>query len=303
MLPGLCDAHVHISWPLDFVFDHNAVAAAPSADHALDVAAVVRTFVESGYTLVIGAGVLHPADDVLAKDAIDRGLIPGPRIVPSGPMVTEPGALGADDGLMQVAADAREIRDVVARQCDAGVHALKLFISGDSIVPAYPSQDTYMNDDMLHAAVDEADRHGAFVTVHARGSASIAMAARTGVRVIHHACFLDDDALAALEARGDDVWVCPGLHYLYAVVNGHAESWGVTRAQIDASGYAQELDAQVRECVPLFVRLLSIVTRTTLASCPDVTEIIPVTVPESSTMGDNNAGKCAPVTRREQIAA
>jgi imidazolonepropionase-like amidohydrolase len=35
------------------------------------------------------------------------------------------------------------------------------------------------------------------------------------------------------------------LHYLYAVVNGHAEPWGVTRAQIDASGYAQELDAQV----------------------------------------------------------
>ena len=76
------------------------------ADHALDVAAVVRTFLESGYTLVIGAGVLHPADDVLAKDAIDRGLIPGPRIVPSGPMITEPGALGADDGLMEVAADA-----------------------------------------------------------------------------------------------------------------------------------------------------------------------------------------------------
>ena len=139
VLPGLCDAHVHISWPLDFVFDHNAVAAAPPAEHALDVAAVARTFVESGYTLVIGAGVLHPADDVLAKDAIDRGLIPGPRIVPSGPMVTEPGALGADDGLMQVAADAREMRDVVARQCDAGVRALKLFISGDSIVPEYPS--------------------------------------------------------------------------------------------------------------------------------------------------------------------
>jgi imidazolonepropionase-like amidohydrolase len=245
VLPGLCDAHVHISWPLDFVFDHSAVAAAPPADHALDVAAVVRTFVESGYTLVIGAGVLHPADDVLAKDAIDRGLIPGPRIVPSGPMITEPGALGASDGLMEVAADAREMRDVVARQCDAGVRALKLFISGDSIVPGYPSEAAYMNDDMLHAAVDEADRHGAFVTVHARGSASVTMAARTGVRVIHHACFLDDEALAALEARRDDVWVCPGLHYLYAVVNGHAEPWGVTRAQVDASGYAQELDAQI----------------------------------------------------------
>ncbi len=54
---------------------------------------------------------------------------------------------------------------------------------------------------MLAGAVDEADRHGAFlITVHARGSASVAMAARCGVRIIHHACFLDDEARA--RARG-----------------------------------------------------------------------------------------------------
>jgi imidazolonepropionase-like amidohydrolase len=245
VLPGLCDAHTHISWPLDFVFDHTGVAADSPATHALDVAAVARTFLESGYTLVVGAGVLQPDDDVLAKGAIDRGLIRGPRIVPSGRMITEPGALGADDGLMDVAADAREIREVVARQCDAGVRAIKMFISGDSILPGFPSDDAYMNDDMVSAAVDEADRHGGFVTVHARGSASVARAARTGVRLVHHACFLDDEAISALEARRDDVWVCPGLHYLYAMVHGHAEPWGVTPEQIDASGYREEFRAQV----------------------------------------------------------
>jgi len=245
VLPGLCDAHTHISWPLDFVFDHGAVAAAPPAEHAIDVAAVVRTFLESGYTLIVGAGVLQPLDDVLAHDAIERGLIAGPRIVPSGPMITEPGALGADDGLMEVAPDADALRELVARQCDSGVRALKLFISGDGVVPGYPSEDVYMNDDMLSAAVDEADRHGAFVTVHARGAASVAMAARTGVRIVHHACFLDDDAISALEARRDDIWVCPGLHYLYAVVRGDAGPWGITDEAVERSGYPIELDAQV----------------------------------------------------------
>src|SRR5262245_28030598 len=148
VLPGLCDAHTHISWPLDFVFDHGAVAASPVAAHALDVAAVARTFLESGYTLIVGAGVLQPGDDLLARDAIERGLIRGPRIVPSGPMITERGALGADDGLMEVAGDTRELRELVARQCDAGVRAVKMFISGDSIVPGFPSHATYMNDDM-----------------------------------------------------------------------------------------------------------------------------------------------------------
>lgn len=245
VLPGLGDAHTHISWPLDFVFDHASVAAASPAAHALEVAAVAKTFVESGYTLIVGAGVLQPYDDLMAKDAIDRGLLPGPRIVPSGLMITQVGCLGDEGGLMKVVADAEELRDVVARQCDSGVRALKLFISGDGVVPAYPSEDVYMNDGMLEAAVKEADRHGAFITVHARAAESVAMAARTGVRLIHHACFLDDAALRELESRRDDVWVCPGLHYLYAVVHGHAEPWGITTEKVEASGYPRELVAQV----------------------------------------------------------
>ncbi|HEX9030988.1 MAG TPA: amidohydrolase family protein [Streptosporangiaceae bacterium] len=245
VLPGLGDAHTHISWPLDFVFDHAAVAATPPGRHMLDVAAVAKTFLESGYTLIIGAGVTQEHDDLLAKDAIDRGLIPGPRIVPSGAMIAETGGLGADGGMMEVAADAGELRDIVARQCETGVRALKLFISGDGVVPEYPSHDVYMNDEMLLAAVEEAGKHGAFITVHARGSASVAMAARTGVRIIHHACFLDDEALRALQARRDDVWVCPGLHYLYAMVSGHAEAWGITPEQIEASGYRDEFASQV----------------------------------------------------------
>jgi imidazolonepropionase-like amidohydrolase len=245
VLPGLGDAHTHISWPLDFVFDHAGVGAVPPGPHMLDVAAVARTFLESGYTLIIGAGVTQPLDDLLAKDAIDRGLLPGPRIVPSGAQIAEKGGLGANGGLMDVAADAKELRDIVARQCYLGVRALKLFISGDGVVPQYPSDDVYMNDEMLHAAVEEADRHGAFITVHARGSASVAMAARTGVRIIHHACFVDDEALKELEARRDDVWVCPGLHYLHQMVGGRAAPWGVTPEQIDRSGYRDELRAQV----------------------------------------------------------
>jgi imidazolonepropionase-like amidohydrolase len=245
VIPGLSDAHTHISWPLDFVFDHNGVAASSPQRHILDVAAVSRTFLESGYTLIIGAGVLQPEDDVMMKNFVDRGLMPGPRIVPSGPMVTEPGALGADAGLMEIAEGPEEMRRIVARQCDYGVRAIKLFISGDGIMPQFPSEDTYMNDAMLEAAVEEAGRYGAIITVHARSSESVAMAARTGVQLIHHACFVDDGALSALEARRDDVWVCPGLHYLYAMVHGHAAPWGVTSDQLERSGYKRELDGLV----------------------------------------------------------
>ncbi len=245
VLPGLGDAHTHISWPLDFVFDHGAVAAAPPASHALDVAAVTKTYVESGYTMIIGAGTTQKDDDLIAKAAIDRGELPGPRIVPSGPMITATGCLGDESGLMQVASDPASMRELIARQCDDGVKAIKMFVSGDSIVEDYPSDDLYMNDAMVEAAVKEADAHGAFVTVHARGAASVAMSARCGIRVIHHACFLDDEAMDELKARGDGVAVCPGIHYLWAMVNGHARPWGVTDEKIARSGYPDELVSQI----------------------------------------------------------
>ncbi len=245
VLPGLCDAHTHISWPLDFVFDHEGAATAPPERHSLDVAAVARTFLESGYTLIIGAGVLQPEDDLVMKDFIDRGLMPGPRIVPSGPMVTEAGAIADDSPWTCVAAGARQLREIVGRQCDAGVKAVKMFVSGDGILPEYPSTDTYMNDEMLTAAVDEAGKYGAIITVHARSSESVAMAARTGVQLIHHACFIDDKAMSALEARRDDVWVCPGMHYVYAMVNGHADPWGMTPDRLERSGYRRELEGLI----------------------------------------------------------
>ena len=71
------------------------------------------------------------------------------------------------------------------------------------------------------------------------------MAARTGVQLIHHACFIDDQAMSALEARGDDVWVCPGMHYLYAMVNGQANPWGMTSDRLERSGYERELEGLI----------------------------------------------------------
>jgi imidazolonepropionase-like amidohydrolase len=245
VLPGLGDAHVHTSWPLDFVFDHAAVAATPEGKHLLDVAAVARTFLHSGYTTIIGAGTTQPQDDILIKDAIDKGWLPGPRVVPSGPMIAAAEGLGGDGEMMQVAADAKELTEIVRRQCDMGARALKLFISGDGVVPEFPSQDVYMDDEMLTSAVEEASKHGAFLTTHARGSLSVAMAARTGVRIIHHACFLDDAAIAELVTRAGDVWVCPGLHYLHQMVHGQARPYGITDEKIDASGYRDEYTSQI----------------------------------------------------------
>jgi len=243
VLPGLCDAHTHISWPLDFVFDHPEIAAMPEDEHALEVAAVVRTYLRWGYTVLVGAGALKPRADVVIQQAIDRGRIDGPRLWASGDMITERGAIGSPT-LTEVG-DADEMRRVVARQCELGVKVIKLMVSGDGIVPGHPSRVTYMDDAMVGAAVREAEAHGAFVTAHARGPGGVRLAVRNGVRIVHHATYLDDDAIAELTAARDEVWVCPGLHYLRAVVEGAAEPYGITRQRVTDALYPEELQASI----------------------------------------------------------
>jgi imidazolonepropionase-like amidohydrolase len=243
VLPGLCDAHTHISWPLDFVFDHPEIAAMPEDEHALEVAGVVRTYLRAGYTLLVGAGALKPRVDVLIARAIDKGLIDGPRLLPSGAMITQRGAIGAGN-LLEVG-DADEMRRAVGEQVAVGVRSVKLMASGDGIVPGHPSQRTYLDDAMVAAAVDEADKGGAFVTAHARGPESVRMCVRNGVRIVHHATYLDEESIAALTAARDEVWVCPGLHYLRRMVEGGAEPFGIGPDKIAAALYPEELQAQL----------------------------------------------------------
>jgi imidazolonepropionase-like amidohydrolase len=243
VLPGLCDAHTHISWPLDFVFNHPEVVAMPDDVHALEVAGVVRTYLRSGYTLLVGAGALKPRVEVIIERAIDRGLIDGPRLLPSGEMITQRGTIGA--GAAAEVDGPEELRRLVGEQCALGVRVIKLFVSGDGIVPGHPSQVTYMDDAMVAAAVKEAESNGAFVTVHARSTEGTRMAVRNGVRIVHHATYLDDAAVDELTAHRDDVWVCPGLHYLRAMVEGKAEPYGVSRESIERALYPQELQASI----------------------------------------------------------
>ncbi|HET9555946.1 MAG TPA: amidohydrolase family protein, partial [Actinomycetota bacterium] len=181
--------------------------------------------------------------DVVVQRAIDRGRIPGPRLWPSGDMITQRGAIGAPTLTEVDGAD--EMRRVVGRQCELGVRVIKLMVSGDGIVPGHPSQVTYMDDAMVAAAVEEAAGHGAFVTAHARSTEGVRMAVRNGVRIVHHATYLDDAAIAELSAARDDVWVCPGLHYLRAVVEGGAEPYGITRDNVERALYPEELQASI----------------------------------------------------------
>ncbi|HWD25180.1 MAG TPA: amidohydrolase family protein, partial [Acidimicrobiales bacterium] len=235
VLPGLCDAHAHISSPIDN-YDGYGVVSMPDDEHALEIAGVVKTYLASGYTTIIGAGAFKPRIDVIIQSAIDRELIAGPRLWPAGEHLTTRGGIGP--GRIEVE-DPEAMRRKVGEQCELGVRFVKLLPSGDEDDLRPPSElgafgegslpITAMDDAMVSAAVQEAQAHGAFVAMHARSTQSIRIAVRNGVRIVHHATYLDEASIDQLTAARDEIWVCPALHWLRTVAEGKAEAYGFSR--------------------------------------------------------------------------
>ena len=242
MIPGLCDAHTHISWPLDFVFDHPEIAAMPDDEHALEVAGVVRTYLRWGYTLLVGAGALKPRVDVIVQRAIDKGLIDGPRLL----------AVGRDDHpagrdrRRHPARGRRRRGDAPGRRraVRARRPVVKLMASGDGIVPGHPSQVTYMDD----AMVGRRRRRGRARTAP---SSPPTPAAPRAVRMCGAQRRADRPPRHLprrrrrhrLAAARDDVWVCPGLHYLRPDGRGQRRALRHHPESIEAALYPEELQA------------------------------------------------------------
>ena len=203
---------------------------------------MVRTYLRWGYTLLVGAGALKPRVDVIIQQAIDRGLIDGPPVAlgrhdhPAGaigaPTLTEVGRRRGD-------APGRR-RPVRAGRAGDQAHGLG---RRDRARP--PVAGDVHGRRHGRGGRSRRPTHGAFVTAHARSTEGVRLAVRNGVRIVHHATYLDDAAIAELTAARDDVWVCPGLHYLRAVVEGAG------RALRDQPGarhrrlYPEELQASI----------------------------------------------------------
>ncbi|HEU0204890.1 MAG TPA: amidohydrolase family protein [Burkholderiaceae bacterium] len=249
LMPGMCEAHTHFSW--NDAATLAEIQRMPLEEHVLWSADVARRYLEAGFTSCVGAACAKPRLDVVIRNAINEGLIPGPRYLAASQEITVPGGLG-DETLPHLpwpefsfgvnVNGPEEMRKVVRMFLKYGVDSIKLNLSGDNFVPWAPAETTWMSDAEVAIAVKEAKLRGKRVTSHARSCASIKQSVRHGVEVIYHASFTDAEALDLLEANKDKVFVAPGIAIIYAMLN-EAEPWGVTRAQAIKMGYQIEWDA------------------------------------------------------------
>lgn len=223
LLPGLIDSHTHMLLePEDAVTP--PVLHKSQAYRAIEAVAAARRTVEAGFTTVRdmdseGAGFA----DVALRDAINKGVVPGPRMFVSGMPLT---ITGGYMNLLGMSPDI-ELPDpgittdtpaamIAAIRKDAkyGVDFIKIYVTGSLPQVKRPDFEALpqMSVEDVKTIVAEAARFGKDVAAHAYGGIGARNAIQGGVRSIEHGLFLDDDTIQLMIKHG--VFYCPTL-YVY----------------------------------------------------------------------------------------
>jgi imidazolonepropionase-like amidohydrolase len=214
IMPGLIDGHCHLSFGFPQMSGGPSTRGTTSPGFsALRAARNAQQVLRSGVTsLAVPGGTWF--NDVAIRDAIDVGLIEGPRIACAGRFIVtyggitdnEPSWVGTPEHAIGVLAnDVSEMITEVRRQCKQGVDFIKLADStwGDTQLIA-PAE--------LAAVVQEAHRRGARVTIHSRGAGSTRAAAEAGMDWILHADLATDVELEVVAEAG--VRLMPTMTFL-----------------------------------------------------------------------------------------
>ena len=210
LLPGLIDAHTHLTFDISGDWVTRSVRELP-ADAALRGARNARLTLLAGFTTVRDVGAPGFADVSLMK-AIDAGFMMGPRMIPSAHAIGITGGHCDDTGW---APGVNELGpgQGVADGVDAAVRAVRYQIKhGARVIKVCATAGVLsfdatlgaqqLSDAELQAIVQEASRHGLKVAAHAHGTEGIKAAVRAGVASIEHGSMIDDDAAALMKQRG-----------------------------------------------------------------------------------------------------
>lgn len=216
LIPGLIDAHWHAAFTSVTAFE--ALIADPY--YLLIVAGQQATAtVMRGFTTVRDCG--GPTFGL--KRAIDEGVIVGPRIYPSGAMITQTSGHGdfrlpyeiprdpccglshiEKVGAAAIADGVDQVLRVCREQLMLGAPQLKMMAGGGVSSAFDPLDVTQYTEAELRAGVDAAENWGTYVMVHAYTPRSIQQALRVGVRSIEHGHLVDEETVALMAEQG--VW-------------------------------------------------------------------------------------------------
>ena len=259
LMPGMVEAHTHLSWNDQPTLE--AIALLPPEEHTLFTAQMAKRYIDMGFTSCVGAAAAKPRLDVVIRNAINSGQIPGPRYLANGQEIATRGGLGDTSpphlefpelSFGYVVSGPEEIRAAVRKFIKYGVDLIKLNLSGEEIA-GVAAEETPMTDEEVAVAVEEARRRGKRVCAHARSSESVRMCIRHGIEIIYHASYADEETLDMLAAAKDKHFVAPGLAWLIRT-SEDAAGFGISPDSPLGLQYARERDIAVETMAKMHSR-------------------------------------------------
>jgi imidazolonepropionase-like amidohydrolase len=211
LMPGLIDAHVHVL-AVDAMLGR--LAEQPLTLVTMQAGRVLEGMLRRGFTTVRDAG---GADGGLAE-AIERGLVAGPRLFPSGQALSQTGGHGDarprtrsvtscacceyGAGLARIADGVAECRRAARDELRKGATQIKIMASGGVASPYDPIWNLQYSNDEMRAIVEEATSWHTYVLAHAYTPEAISRAVGNGVRSIEHANLIDRATAEQVAAAG-----------------------------------------------------------------------------------------------------
>ncbi|WP_082688697.1 metal-dependent hydrolase family protein [Ruegeria marisrubri] len=218
LMPGFADMHAHLMFQMPF-----GIAFTADREYWAYVASNIgEQYLMQGFTTVRDVG----GNTFSLKRAIDEGVLVGPRVYPSGPMISQssghsdhrtdaelPSTIQHEPSVPMkyfhvAVADGRDevlrtTREVLRRRASQ----IKISVGGGTGSFADPLDTMQYTDDEIRAAVEAAEDWNTYVTAHVYNSDGILRALRNGVKSIEHGNLMDKEAMQAMIDA--DAWLSP----------------------------------------------------------------------------------------------
>jgi imidazolonepropionase-like amidohydrolase len=211
LMPGLIDAHVHVAIT---TMNLAAMEQRPVTLVSQEARLILERMLMRGFTTVRDAG----GADWGLTEAVERGLIQGPRIFHSGRVLSQTGghgdfrsrvdtpsvcACGAHTSAFSHVVDGvASVRRAAREELRRGATQVKIMASGGVASPTDPIANLQYSPDEMRAAVEEAEGWGTYAMAHAYTPGAITRAVRAGVRTIEHGNLIDVPTADLMAERG-----------------------------------------------------------------------------------------------------
>jgi imidazolonepropionase-like amidohydrolase len=245
LMPGMVEAHAHLTWPSSIERVINAMKV-PLDEHVAITEANARITIDAGFTSAYSAGSLGEKIEPALRDRINAGEIPGPRLRASALEKGAEGVMGVPEGHDPTHdRDIAGLRAYVAQMKAQGCDTIKFLMSSDEAFQRGGAQTLMYSEEEAQAIGEAAREAGVWLACHAQAAEAVKRAVRAGFRAIFHCTHADEEALDLLEAHKDELFVAPAPGLLYARCY-EAQDFGIGPDEAVAMGARGGLDAMIR---------------------------------------------------------